>query len=545
MVAISWERVREEIYNRLDHVEKDAFSLQVVGGITVFFALVLLFVVYRIVRLIWLKFEELRGPQAPKRIDFERNEEVERAWELERLKKEQQQQQPHGKSKQVKGKSTGKAVDQKSSSSSKPAPSSNRQVGYVSSNVQAKDGIRKRTPSTNYVVVKGFKTPVVAISLTTADADGLLFVGSSDRTYRLLRASTLGVSNDFVQVRIEKATITMSAFDSTGRVLGLFLDNERKLKVYAVEFKEKDNVHLIWEYKLPAIPLTAIGIGPGGGYAILLDDTGKITVINRRGKELDSTKSSQGTVRQWAFNRPGSMLGMAASMSASCRIHAFLSGRNTLDDGALWEGVEVDCMDTGTNAWYPAKIVTQDADGTYTIDWLDGTLGYCTPRDLIRPKGVQTRGEDFGSMKHAMTLTGHKLGTTCIGFSPDNTHAVSCSEDGGIRVWNINVRWHLQEDPKLIHSFEDTDYNYFTHAAISPNNKILVLGTADTSLLVYRIDCKKPEIIAEISETHKGFAPFSFVEFTAKHVVTTAATSDSKVKTWNLAAKDAFRLEYR
>lgn len=37
----------------------------------------------------------------------------------------------------------------------------------------------------------------------------------------------------------------------------------------------------------------------------------------------------------------------------------------------------------------------------------------------------------------------------CLDFSPDLTKAVTASGDGLLKVWNINVRYHMDEDPKV------------------------------------------------------------------------------------------------
>jgi hypothetical protein len=38
----------------------------------------------------------------------------------------------------------------------------------------------------------------------------------------------------------------------------------------------------------------------------------------------------------------------------------------------------------------------------------------------------------------------------CVDFSPDATRAVTVSRDGTWCVWRLDVRYSLQEDPKLL-----------------------------------------------------------------------------------------------
>ena len=47
-------------------------------------------------------------------------------------------------------------------------------------------------------------------------------------------------------------------------------------------------------------------------------------------------------------------------------------------------------------------------------------------------------------------VQGHKSQVLCLAFSPDSQKMVTASKDGTWRVWNINVRFHQQEDPKCL-----------------------------------------------------------------------------------------------
>ena len=55
----------------------------------------------------------------------------------------------------------------------------------------------------------------------------------------------------------------------------------------------------------------------------------------------------------------------------------------------------------------------------------------------------------FTGIKLAMALKGHKSKVYCLDFSPDLSKVVTASGDGLLKVWNINVRYHMDEDPKV------------------------------------------------------------------------------------------------
>jgi hypothetical protein len=50
----------------------------------------------------------------------------------------------------------------------------------------------------------------------------------------------------------------------------------------------------------------------------------------------------------------------------------------------------------------------------------------------------------------AMELKGHKSQVLAVTFSPDNKRCATASKDGTLRVWNIDVRYAQQEDPKTL-----------------------------------------------------------------------------------------------
>ncbi|KAK9839144.1 hypothetical protein WJX74_010445 [Apatococcus lobatus] len=56
----------------------------------------------------------------------------------------------------------------------------------------------------------------------------------------------------------------------------------------------------------------------------------------------------------------------------------------------------------------------------------------------------------FESVSKVMDLKGHKRQVMCVAFSPDSTRAAIASQDGTWSVWNIDVRFRQQEDPKRL-----------------------------------------------------------------------------------------------
>ncbi|GBF98421.1 hypothetical protein Rsub_10486 [Raphidocelis subcapitata] len=58
--------------------------------------------------------------------------------------------------------------------------------------------------------------------------------------------------------------------------------------------------------------------------------------------------------------------------------------------------------------------------------------------------------DGFKGLARAMDLKGHSRKVMCAAISPDGTRAATASEDGTLRVWKLDVRYALQEDPKTL-----------------------------------------------------------------------------------------------
>eukprot|EP00755_Sulcionema_specki_P015412 Sspe_Gene.59316::Locus_32568_Transcript_1_1_Confidence_1.000_Length_1643::g.59316::m.59316 len=397
--------------------------------------------------------------------------------------------------------------------------------------------VRQRvpTPSKEAVVLKGFKKDIECVAMSREA--GCMFVAGSDRTYRLFKNKGLAESMTSTIVKLDKATVTKAAFDSTGTFLAVFVYNESKIKVLLVENVNFETQYTtlkeVWSCRIVNTGVSEISVGPGAGFVVVCQYDGTMVAFDRSGKEVGQLAiTHQGAERQWVHSDDGRYIVYVGQMPTA-RIIAVVSGKSTTDDELLWAGVEVKAYDQGTDTWYNAKIHEVDTYGSYTIDWGDGTFGYCVAPCYVRATGVQMKGDDFRALKHAMTIRGHKRDVSCVSFSPNGELLVSCSEDGLVKVWNINVNWHQQADPKELYEFADTDHTLFVAAAVAPNNKLLCLAAEDGSLVFYRIDGKKAEFFGEISQAHSS--PIEGVYFaTGSCLVTTAG--DDKCKVWPLPA---------
>ncbi|OAY76924.1 Transducin beta-like protein 2 [Ananas comosus] len=149
-----------------------------------------------------------------------------------------------------------------------------------------------------------------------------------------------------------------------------------------------------------------------------------------------------------------------------------------------------------------------------------------------------------GSVKEilkVMQLKGHKSAVTSLCFTPNSEQIITASKDGSIRVWNINVRYHLDEDPKTLKVFPIPLHDskgsvcYYDHLSISPNGKILAATSGPT---LQWLCAETGRVLNTAEKVHEGditgisWSPQSIPNGGAPATVLATASTDKKVKLW-------------
>ncbi|KAL7158542.1 hypothetical protein ABFS83_02G150900 [Erythranthe nasuta] len=149
-----------------------------------------------------------------------------------------------------------------------------------------------------------------------------------------------------------------------------------------------------------------------------------------------------------------------------------------------------------------------------------------------------------GSVKEivkAMQLKGHKSAVTWLCFTPNSEQIITASKDGSIRIWNINVRYHLDEDPKTLKVFpiplkdaKGTSLHY-DRLSLSPDGKILA-ATHGTTL--QWLCAETGQVLDTAEKAHDGeitdmkWAPTTIPMENKRVVVLATSSTDKKVKMW-------------
>ncbi|PIA49984.1 hypothetical protein AQUCO_01300610v1 [Aquilegia coerulea] len=149
-----------------------------------------------------------------------------------------------------------------------------------------------------------------------------------------------------------------------------------------------------------------------------------------------------------------------------------------------------------------------------------------------------------GSVKEvtkAMQLKGHKSAVTWLCFTQDSEQIITASKDGSIRVWNINVRYHMDEDPKTLKVFPIPLHDsagspmHYDRLTISPDGRILA-ATHGTTLQWLCVETGK--VLDTAEKAHEGeitgiaWAPKKLPLGGELTMVLATSGTDKKVKLW-------------
>ncbi|CAM6024716.1 unnamed protein product [Sphagnum balticum] len=140
-----------------------------------------------------------------------------------------------------------------------------------------------------------------------------------------------------------------------------------------------------------------------------------------------------------------------------------------------------------------------------------------------------------------MQLKGHKSAVTWLCFTWDSECIITASKDGSIRVWNINVRYHMDEDPKCLKVFSiplqdgKGSAAHYDRLAVSPNNQVLA-ATHGSTLQWLKADTG--EVLDTAENAHDGeitcltWSPQPLPTEHGKATILATAGVDKKVKLW-------------
>ncbi|GJQ15705.1 hypothetical protein GpartN1_g7496.t1 [Galdieria partita] len=98
---------------------------------------------------------------------------------------------------------------------------------------------------------------------------------------------------------------------------------------------------------------------------------------------------------------------------------------------------------------------------------------------------------EFVGLKKVIDLKGHRAGVRGVAFSHDNKKVATVCKDKTIRIWNIDVKYKLEEDAKLLFSLEPWDIHVdLLQVAFNPNDNLLAVAGND-SVAIYLLETRQ------------------------------------------------------
>lgn len=142
-------------------------------------------------------------------------------------------------------------------------------------------------------------------------------------------------------------------------------------------------------------------------------------------------------------------------------------------------------------------------------------------------------GIAFTGTAKVMDLKGHKSQIMCIAFSPDGKKVATASKDGTLRIWNIDVRYALEEDPKTLKviAIPLPNGRCYDHLAFGPSSVLAASYEGN----IHFINWNNGEVVANVIGAHDAsitamkWAPGLFKGGMA---VLATASKDKRLRLW-------------
>jgi len=119
----------------------------------------------------------------------------------------------------------------------------------------------------------------------------------------------------------------------------------------------------------------------------------------------------------------------------------------------------------------------------------------------VRLWEVEYKSGEFTTVRKALELKGHKRGINCLAFSKDSTHVATASKDGSWRLWRVNVRYSIGEDP-VCELVVQTSHDNVDRILFNPSKPIIV---TTSGLTLQFWDSKSGKLIQDMPDAlHAG-----------------------------------------
>lgn len=129
---------------------------------------------------------------------------------------------------------------------------------------------------------------------------------------------------------------------------------------------------------------------------------------------------------------------------------------------------------------------------------------------------------------HSIDL--HKKTITWLDFTQDSNFLLSCSLDCTWKVWDIDVKYKLNEDSKCVLTAKEPNSLPFQFITVSPNSQAVATVSGDVNIILW--DFKTGKIIDTIEKAHD--APITALSWSRNSDMLVSSSEDTRVHLWKL-----------
>eukprot|EP00238_Polyblepharides_amylifera_P000242 CAMPEP_0196574060 /NCGR_PEP_ID=MMETSP1081-20130531/3842_1 /TAXON_ID=36882 /ORGANISM="Pyramimonas amylifera, Strain CCMP720" /LENGTH=395 /DNA_ID=CAMNT_0041891959 /DNA_START=113 /DNA_END=1300 /DNA_ORIENTATION=+ len=342
-------------------------------------------------------------------------------------------------------------------------------------------------------------------------------VGAAQSASHPLCVNTLKGHND---------DITGLAMSAEGTCLHLASScADSTVRVYKLDDVAAKSCHIV-RINLEHEKAVAVAFGSSPSEVVVAACPGAVSAGSRLCKYIIPSKPGAAPELKWKVDKAHGnfdILSLAASktLALSCSNYETNLGIWSIDSGKLIEKVNTNQLVNNSASISPDGRFF--AAATFTADVKVWEL-------------LQHKVTDPVKCTRVMVLQGHKGAVTSVAFSADSTKMVTASKDGFLILWNINVRYQLSEDPKiLLRTPCVMTGGHYSKIALSPSGLLAaVVAPANTTL--HFLLPHNGEVVEEVLLAHSSeitcFVWAPIPAFEGNHEVLATAGGDRKLKLW-------------
>ncbi|XP_003387911.1 PREDICTED: transducin beta-like protein 2 [Amphimedon queenslandica] len=149
---------------------------------------------------------------------------------------------------------------------------------------------------------------------------------------------------------------------------------------------------------------------------------------------------------------------------------------------------------------------------------------------------VYSKSDEFQSVNRAMDLKGHLAGVVSVSFSQDSKKALTLSKDITFKLWNIDVSYSLNEDPRVLLDISlsvsipiDINSKDISTIALSPDSLVIAVAIGHS---IYVFDSIIGSLLESFVDVHNAVITRLLFDPSGQYIVSSGG-SDKFIRLWH------------